>query len=261
MTKEDLLYFKDFFLNYVEEFHSDDETIQKNITLKKHHTLRVLENMSTITKNLHLDENSDLLAKTIALFHDIGRFYQFKKYKTYSDSQSENHAELGIKVLESTGILSRVSKEEKTIILKAVQYHNVFKLPSNEESKQILFCKLIRDADKIDIYKVLTDYYEELDLDLNPAIEHNLPNIEDYSPIIIEDIFNSRNSNSELLRTRYDMRLLTLTWVFDINYKISIDLIKNRDFINKTLKVLPNNEDMEKVKLSLQNYMDNYMEN
>ncbi|SHH66268.1 HD domain-containing protein [Clostridium grantii] len=258
MTEEDLLYFKDFFLSYVEKFRSNDETIQKNIMLKKHHTLRVLENISIISKNLQLDENSDLLAKTIAIFHDIGRFYQFEKYKTFSDAQSENHAELGIKVLESAEVLSRLSKEEKTIILKAVQYHNMFKIPSNEESKYILFCKLIRDADKIDIYKVLTDYYGELDLDLNPAIEHNLPNIEHYSPIIIDDILNSRNSNSKLLRTRYDMRLLTLTWIFDINYKISIDLIKNRDFINKTLKVLPTNEDMTKVKVALYSYMENF---
>lgn len=260
MTKEDLLYFKDFFLNYVKNFHSKDETIQKNITLKKDHTMRVLENISIITKKLALDENSVLLAQTIALFHDIGRFYQLKKYKTFSDANSENHAELGLKVLEETKILDRLSKEDKTIIMKAIKYHNMYKLPTNEKKEHLFFSKLIRDADKIDIYKVLTDYYKELELglDLNPALEHNLPNTKTYSPIIIDDILNFRNSDSKLIKTRYDMRLLTLTWVFDVNFNISINLIKDRNFINKTLKVLPDNEDMTNVRLALHNYMNNF---
>ncbi|WP_461204851.1 HD domain-containing protein [Clostridium sp. DL1XJH146] len=259
MDKKDLLHFKDFFFDYVERFHSKNETIQTNIILKRDHTLRVLENMSIITKDLSLDENSTLIAETIALFHDIGRFYQFTKYKTFSDPNSENHAELGVNILKSTKILSRLPKEEEELIIKAINYHNMYKLPLDENDKCLFFSKLIRDADKIDIYKVLTNYYEELDLDLNPALEHNLSQSETYSPLIIDDIINFRNSNSKLLKTRYDMRLLTLTWIFDINFPVSLKLIEERNFIDKTLEVLPMNEDMHKVKLSLDKYVSNIL--
>ena len=40
-----------------------------------------------------------LLAKTAALFHDIGRFPQWKHYSTFVDSVSEDHALLGLEVL------------------------------------------------------------------------------------------------------------------------------------------------------------------
>ncbi|MFA9398132.1 MAG: HD domain-containing protein [Clostridiaceae bacterium] len=257
MKQDDLSYFKTFFFNYVEKFYSEDTTIQKNIILKRDHTLRVLKNMNIITEDLNLDQNSMLIAETIALFHDIGRFYQFNKYKTFSDKDSENHAELGVDILKSKKILNRLKDEEKDIIIKSIKYHNMYKLPINESNQCILFSKLIRDADKIDIYMVLTDYYKELDSDLNPALEHNLPKDESYSPLIIADILNLRNSNSKLIKTRYDMRLLTLTWIFDLNFKISFKLIKNHDYINKTLKVLPNNEDMDEIKLLLTNYIEN----
>lgn len=259
MRESDYLYFENFFNNYVKRFYSSDKNIQENISLKEEHTYRVLEAMNKLTEALALDKDSCFIASAIALFHDIGRFEQFTKYQTYNDAISENHAELSIKVLETEKVLHILSIEEKDLIVKAIKYHNKYKLPLDESNRCLMFAKLIRDADKIDIFKVLTDYYEVIDKDPNPAIEHNLSKDKTYNPQIVEDILNCKNSSNSLMKTRYDMRLFVLTWIFDLNYNISIKVIKERNYIDKILKVLPNNEDMHKVKIALNEYMENIL--
>ena len=65
----------------------------------------------------------------MSLIHDIGRFTQFIKYKTYDDLLSENHALLSAKIIEKENILSNYNEEEQKLILKAVSLHNKKDLP------------------------------------------------------------------------------------------------------------------------------------
>ncbi|MEQ8197323.1 MAG: HD domain-containing protein [Clostridiaceae bacterium] len=254
MKESDYLNFEEFFREYVKKFYSSDKYIQENIILKEEHTYRVLEAMNMITEDMELHENSCLIARTTALFHDIGRFEQFARYQTFNDAVSENHAELSVKVLEEEKILDALPLEEKDLIIKAMRYHNTYRLPPDECDRCLMFAKLLRDADKIDIFKVLTDYYKVIDTDPNPALEHNLLKDRTYCMQIVEDILNHKNSNKSLLKTRYDMRLFVLTWIFDINYNVSLKIIKERNFTDKILKVLPHNEDMNRVKTALNEY-------
>ncbi len=157
MQTEDLDYFRKWFLDYVNRFSSPEVFIQENIKLKIEHTARVCENILLLAKAEKVGEEGYRLAETIALFHDLGRFEQFMKYRTFKDSESENHALLGVKILKNTGILSQLPMKEKDLIVKAVQYHNLMEIPGcAENSREFLFySKLIRDADKLDILKLV----------------------------------------------------------------------------------------------------------
>ena len=113
MQNEDLYFFKKWFLDYVDQFSSPEVFIQENIKLKIEHTARVCENILLLAKAEKVGEEGSRLAETIALFHDLGRFEQFMKYRTFKDSESENHALLGVKILKNTGILSHLSTERE----------------------------------------------------------------------------------------------------------------------------------------------------
>ena len=102
---------------------------QKNISLKEEHTFRVCQNMSAITEGLSLNDNRKMLAETVALFHDIGRFPQYAKYKTFRDSVSVNHGLLGAQTIVEKGVLRNLSVEEREIIVQAVTFHNAFSVP------------------------------------------------------------------------------------------------------------------------------------
>ena len=124
MQKEDLNFFKGWFLDYVYRFSSADSLIQDNINMKIEHTGKVCENILLIAKSEKVKEEGCRLAETLALFHDLGRFEQFMKYKTFKDSESENHAVLGISILKGEGVLSRLSRIERNLVIKAVEYAN-----------------------------------------------------------------------------------------------------------------------------------------
>lgn len=253
----DTAFFHSWFRNYVKGFYSEDPKVQENIRLKEEHTLRVCEEILRLGKALHFDKNALRLADTIALFHDIGRFEQFKTYHTFDDRVSENHATLGLKVLEETNVLNRLTETKRSIAYKAIRYHNVRKLPepADENSDCLLYSKLIRDADKLDIWRVVTTYYAERHKHRNPALELELPDTPEYSLCLVGDILNNRVSNSHDLKTFNDMKLLQLGWLFDINFTHTFLQIQQRQIIEKIIADLPDTEDIRKIQNHLKEYL------
>ncbi len=254
MKKENLLFFRSWFFDYVKSFYSNDFNVQRNIKLKEDHSLRVCENIILIGKSLNLNENELFTAETIALFHDIGRFEQFKEYNTFDDRKSENHAALGVKVLEESNVLSCLPESEQELIINSVKFHNMQKIPGNISPDCMLFSKLIRDADKIDILKVVTDYYLEKDKNPNPALELELSNSQEYLHQFIEDILNCRISKNNL-KTCNDMKLLHLTWLFDVNFQVTFSYIKKRNYLEKIINALPDDENIRMVHEHLKKYL------
>ena len=257
----DNAFFHSWFRKYVKGFYSDDPKIQENIRLKEEHTLRVCKEILWLGKALHLDKNALRLADTIALFHDIGRFEQFRTYGTFNDRVSENHATLGLKVLEETNVLSRLTKTQRSIAYKAIGYHNVRKLPdsASETPDCLLYSKLVRDADKLDIWRVVTNYYGRRHKHRNPALELELPDTPEYSYCFVEDILNNRVSNSHELKTFNDMKLLQLGWIFDINFTQTFIQIQQRRIIEKIIADLPDTEDIRKIQNHLKEYLNEYL--
>ncbi|GAA0179798.1 HD domain-containing protein [Clostridium sediminicola] len=249
-------YFKSWFSRYVESFYCEDEFINENITLKLNHTIRVVENSKIISQFLKLTKEQSLTAEVTALFHDIGRFEQFKTYKTFNDKISEDHASLGISILNNYGILNTLDNKEKNIILFAVYHHNKFSIPKINNINKEMICKITRDADKLDILKIVTDYYATRFTNSNPAIEHNLVESNNYSSKIVEDIFKCQNSKLEYIETSNDCRLMKLTWIFDIYFPKTLLLIKERNFIQKTMEALPKTDEMDSIQKHLLNYID-----
>ena len=64
-----------------------------SVNLKVVHTYGVVEKSEYIARELGLDEDNVLLAKLIAILHDIGRFEQVKLTKDFDDSLIRNFIE------------------------------------------------------------------------------------------------------------------------------------------------------------------------
>lgn len=257
MKKEELDYFRKWFFEYVNKFSSPDSFIQKNIELKVEHTGRVQENILLLAKSEKISEEGCMLAETIALFHDLGRFEQFIKYKTFKDSESENHAILSVSILNREKVLSCLSAEEENLILKAVEYHNLMEIPKNlEKSKLHFFAMLIRDADKIDILRLASEEYSDEDKNLNPALELYLPDTAGYSEPIVSEILNNRIAKIKDMKNRNDVKLLRLSWVFDINFPATFSLLKEYGYLEKIMSSLPDIKETSLLKRHVENYMN-----
>lgn len=258
MQKEDLNFFRKWFLEYASQFSSADSFIQENIELKIEHTNRVCKNINLIAKYEKISENERMLAEVIALFHDLGRFEQFTKYKTYRDSESEDHAVLSVQILNREKILSRLSAEEKYLVLKAVENHNKMEIPEDleKQSRPYFFSGLIRDADKIDILRIASEEYSKEDNHQNPALELYLPDTQGYSEPIVSEILNNRMAKIVDMKNKNDVKLLRLSWIFDINFPATFSILKEHGYLEAIMSSLPEIKETEILRKHFENYLN-----
>lgn len=141
------------FRNYTNSYDADDPKIR----LKVDHTYRVASLCDDIARSLGLSERDVEIAWTTGMLHDIGRFEQVKRYGTFSDGQSVDHAQFGADLLFREKLYERFvpenDAEKMELVEKSIRMHNVFMMPENLTGREKIFCNILRDADKIDILR------------------------------------------------------------------------------------------------------------
>lgn len=188
-----------------------------------------------------------MLAESIALFHDIGRFPQYEKYGTFEDSKSVNHGLFGSEMLLKKNILQGLPEEESALIVQAVKFHNVFDVPQLEDENLTFFIKLLRDADKLDILRVFIDYYESPEDKRASATAFGLPDTPEYSKEILERLYNKQKVSYLNLKTVNDFKLMNLSWGYTLNFNESYMLLQERDYLNTVIKHLPKTEEITRI--------------
>jgi len=257
MEQEQLDNLKEWFETYVAGFYCDDEFVNDNIELKDKHSRTVCDEMAWLTDRLGLSDNQKRIAQAIGLLHDVGRFVQFKKYRTYNDKRSCNHSLLGFEIICEEKILDGLDANERQYIKTAVKHHGDKELPEGLDSETLLYCQLIRDADKIDIYRVVIEYYTQCIED--PAkfnLELDVPDEPWYSQEFVEYLLKGERIDYERMKTFNDVKLLMLSWVYDVNFTPTLERIRQRGFLEKVIDFLPANEDIERVRRKVLEYVD-----
>lgn len=261
MEHKDLEYFKGWFADYIAPFYGDDDFINANLKLKEDHTYRVCDEMVALANALGLDEQQRLIAETIAVFHDLGRFPQFAEYRTFVDLKSKSHSQLSIEVLEEQKVLERLSEDEAELIFSAIRLHNQKTLPADLDEQTELFAKLIRDADKIDIYYVaIKNYQEYKSCPEGLVYEVDLADDGSYSPHILDSIMQGVLVGYHDLRTINDARMLQLGWVFDVNFDHSLRIIRQRRYLLQLMAMLPRTPEIAQLGQHIFKYLDSRLE-
>ncbi len=248
-------YFKCWFADYVSPFKTGPSNDRQGMTLKEEHTLRVCHEIRNLGTELGLQEEALYLAELTALFHDIGRFAQYARYQTYLDSASEDHGDLGADILRSTQVLKELDASARDLIIRAVSYHNKASLPDKETEPCLYFTKLLRDADKLDILRVVTDYYRDDASNRNEAIELYLPDTPGISPPVYDDLMNRRIVSVMHLKNQNDFRLLQLGWVYDINFVPTLRTVLERGYLEMIRDYLPATDEISSIYSVIEDYI------
>lgn len=256
MKQEQVERFRHWFEEYTSRFLGDDEYVNIHIRLKQEHTKRTCEEILFLAEQLGLDEDQRYLAEVIALFHDIGRFPQFAQYRTYKDVHSVDHCKLGVEVLAREGILGSLRREEKQWVETAVEHHGRKALPADLKGQALLFAKLIRDADKLDVYRiVVSSYLAHRESPGTFSFEIELPEEPGYSPPVLDAVLNGRVVDYRDLRSMNDMKLCQLGWVYDVNFAATLERLRQRGYIEELLSILPQSPEIAKVSEKIHTYM------
>ena len=236
-----------WFTQYVRPFKKGVEADLRNIILKEDHTFRVCDEILHIGEKLGLNDSQLQLAKIIALLHDIGRFEQYAKYKTFVDQKSEDHAQLGVKILKRYDVLKRFDDSTKKLIFRAIECHSQSSLPQEEKEPSLFFIKLLRDADKLDIWRIVTDYYHLKGGTRNRALELDLPDSPVVSKEVYSDLMNERIVDIDHVKNLNDFKLLQLGWIFDINFNPTFRCIKDRHYLEMIRDVLTETDEIREI--------------
>lgn len=239
MNADTLTQLKEWFVQYVSGYYTGQSEHGRNIRLKEDHTHRVCQNILLLCSSLNLPLTDSCLAEAISIFHDIGRFEQYHRYQTFNDIKSENHAYLGLQVMAKHRVLSGRDLQDRRTLTRAIAYHNAATLPDHAPERELMFMKLIRDADKLDIWKVVIDYYRERSVNPNKTIEWDLPDSSECSPKALDALREGRFARIQDMKTLNDFKLLQISWAFDLNFKKSFQILRDRQYIERIAETLP----------------------
>ena len=240
---------KEEFLRYTKDYMNLDKCI-----LKVHHTFRVMMYCKEIAESLNLSDSDINLAMICGLLHDIGRFEQYRIYHTFVDSKSIDHGDLGVDILLKDNYISKyvTNESDVNVVLNSVKYHNKYMIDENLSDREKLFCNITRDADKIDI------------LYLETSLNISFDNINDsFSDKVYSSLINHNLINKNDKKNKADVLSISLGFIYDINFKKSIELLKDKDYINTIIDIYKeksNNYEFKKqldiIRYVIQEYMN-----
>ncbi|MBF0120015.1 MAG: HD domain-containing protein [Desulfobacterales bacterium] len=253
MNIDNVNLFKQWFNNYTNNYFTYDDEFNAPLILKKDHTFRVCENIISIGKELFMSKEDLCLAEVIGLFHDVGRFEQFLKYRTFKDSDSESHSKIGIRELSKHKILAGYERGKKRLICNAISYHNVAVIPKNKDERTTFFIRLIRDADKLDIWNLFSMYCEH-NLTLKGIIGLGFPDEPICSEPVVKALYEHRFVWMGDLKTLNDFKLFQISWIFDLNFIPSFRIAHKNQYIKRIAEGLP--KDVQKAVKEADDYLE-----
>lgn len=242
------------FAEYVRNYDPSDEKIK----LKIDHTYRVAGLCQRIAESLGLSEPDVDIAWLLGMLHDIGRFEQIRRFGTFNDAQSVDHAEFGADLLFKEGLirkfaegyyeeceLARSGNEEAEQIIKnnehhnkdtgllemAIRQHNKYRVKEDLTERQRMFCDILRDADKVDIFKVNADIPMEIIYDVTTEELKNGVITKE----LLESFYKKETVLKSVRRSAVDHIVGHISLLFELVYKESYRQAKEQGYVYKLL--------------------------
>ena len=246
------------FEHYLDGYDRNDDKVHLKIV----HTYGVTEYSRQIAERLNLPDEDRELAQLIGLLHDIGRFEQLKRFDSF-EPDTMDHASFGVQILFSEGMIRNFAGKDSWdgIIQTAIARHSDFRLTGITDSRTLMHARIIRDADKLDNCRVkLEDTIETI---LGVSAEE--VGKDSVSPEVMAQFGRKESILSSIRRTKMDYWLSYLAYFFDINYKVSWDIIREHDYVARLIARIPYSNpqaqvQMDEVRTILDAYMMNFTE-
>ena len=200
-----------FYDAYVDTFRGADGKLPPMMELKRVHTAHVVDNAKLIAAGEGFDAATARACEAAALLHDTGRYEQLKRYNTFRDSDSVDHAVFSHDIVVEKGWLD--GDPEREAILTAVLVHNRRDVPDNLDPLTAAAVHTVRDADKLDIFRVLEHQIATTDWRHDCTAFWNLPIQAAPSPAVVAAIRDSRPVDYQNIKTLADFVLIQVGWM------------------------------------------------
>ena len=240
---------KKLFSNYADSYLTGREDFDRNIRLKYAHTLRVFENASEIAAGTGVSANEAETALFAALFHDVSRFEQFRRFCSYRDCAEFDHGQESADLFtEKFAGYTLLGDADVSTVATAIRLHNKISIPENSS----FAAKCVRDADKLDVLEVILN---ELAAPQDERVFYSLPGDRSISDEVMQYVTETRAAPHGALKTLGDFIISKTTWVYDLNTPVAAGMFSRADYLGRLRVYLPENEAVSRVFKEAEDYL------
>lgn len=290
------------FAEYVRNYDPSDEKIK----LKIDHTYRVAGLCQSIAKSLNLSEADVDIAWLLGMLHDIGRFEQIRRFGTFSDADSVDHAEFGADLLFKEGLIRKFAegyyekcelvgagneeagqaysrqkdcqKDYKEdcdegklnseqvkcnegklagLLELAIRQHNKYRVKEGLTERQLMFCNILRDADKVDIFKVNAEVPMEIIYDVTTEeLKNGIITKE-----VLESFYRKETVLKSLRKSAVDHIVGHISLLFELVYPESYRQAKEQGYVYKLLDFKSDVPEVDMEFGRMREYLDEFLKN
>lgn len=214
---------EEVYRRYVDEFRGPDGELPELMRLKLEHTQYVVANAVAIADGERFSPREREVAVAAALLHDTGRYEQIRRYDTFRDADSVDHAVLSHDIVKEKGWTGEQA------VLDAVLFHNRRDLPGDMDGLTATAAKTVRDADKLDIFRVLEKQIREKGCERDSKAFWGLPVSAPPNPTVIDCIMAGSPVDYREIRSLSDFVLIQVGWmVCGLEYATARRLCRER---------------------------------
>jgi HD superfamily phosphohydrolase YqeK len=220
------------FNSYVDTFRDNDGSLVPMLQLKLTHTMHVVKNAKKIMQGEGWDQELSPTGEVAAILHDIGRFPQLTEFGTFQDSESIDHAERGITVIKELSLLDGATPATAKKVIFAIRWHNKKEVPIGQDQEATALAHLVRDADKLDIFRVMETAVKDGSIENNPEITWGLDIKGTPNPELVEAILNNEPVDYSLIQSLSDFILIQIGWIISgFHNQTALRIAKKRNVI------------------------------
>lgn len=260
------------------EYTSVYDVTDEKVKLKIGHTYRVAELCEEIVKAEMRQSDGAVtaadadLAWLLGMLHDVGRFEQLRRYHTFIDAESVEHAALGAKILFGGAACAgerRIGESirdylasdcEDALIETAIRVHSDYRIPEELPERTKILCHVLRDADKIDILRVNVE---------SPLEEiYNTTTEELRNSTVSDAVMKSFYEHHAVLRsakqTPIDYIVGHIALVYELVYGESVRIVKKQGYLEQLLHFHSENPEARaqfaEVRAEMERYLSRFRE-
>jgi len=240
ITQDTLQAFRTDYKKYVS--HLNTEVYKNNSAVERNliHTDKVIENILILANSLELSESEKYTAEALALFHDIGRFWIL--LQDQQKIQNMDHAEASIEYLKSNSTFNSLDEQSKMVITEVILNHHAAEISKKDNPVSLFFSRLLRDADKLDIWRLTADSLADRTKKSNLAIEYGLVEKPTLTTSFCQNIIEGGLPKKEDVATFNDYLVFQMSWVFDLNFRKSFQLLNKMQYMRHIYEALPKHD-------------------
>ncbi len=214
----DITEHEEWFLSYVDREMEKEANDVGPMELKRQHTFKVLANARRMVRSERPQPEFARATLLAALYHDVARFEQYLQYHTFRDRESLNHGRYGVRILKEEKRLNGEPRHLAHVVLAAVGLHNTFALPKGLPDDTAFAAHVVRDADKLDILRVLDEHLSKPG-PYSPTVVLKLPGTPGLcGGKVVAAALERRIAAYADLTCVNDFRVLLGTWFFDMHF-------------------------------------------